>query len=254
MLYRAERKSMGSEQLASVKGVLFDLDGTLLQVEMREFIPAYIQGLAKHFPDAPDPATFDRAVKDSIRALLASDEGAVNNEQFFLTALGRQLGLDAALCGERVRRYCANGMAGLESLVRPLALARNILARCFERGLRVALATNPVFPRQLVEARLRWAEIADFPFDYVTTFDNSRYCKPHPAYFRDVLSQLGLTPEECIMVGNDTEHDLGARSAGITTFLVDTWLLDRAKGDYVTDFRGGHCDLFQFLGKLGAAN
>jgi hypothetical protein len=34
------------EQFAKVRGVLFDLDGTLLQVEMREFIPAYIEGLA----------------------------------------------------------------------------------------------------------------------------------------------------------------------------------------------------------------
>jgi hypothetical protein len=55
------------------------------------------------------------------------------------------------------------------------------------------------------------------------------------------------------MVGNDTEHDLGARSAGIPTFLVDTWLLDRANGHYVTDFRGGHLDLFRFLGQLGTA-
>jgi FMN phosphatase YigB (HAD superfamily) len=241
------------EQFAKVRGVLFDLDGTLLQVEMREFIPAYIEGLAKHFPDVPDPAAFGRAIKDSIRALLASEEGVFNNEQFFLAVLGRQLGLDAALCGERLARYCANGMAGLETLVRPLALARDILARCFERGLKVVVATNPVFPRPLVEARLRWAQIADFPFDYVTTFDNSRYCKPHPGYFRDVLGQLGLAPEECVMVGNDTEHDLGARSAGIPTFLVDTWLLDRANGHYVTDFRGGHLDLFRFLGQLGAA-
>jgi FMN phosphatase YigB (HAD superfamily) len=220
---------------------------------MREFIPAYIEGLAKHFPDVPDPAIFARAVKDSIRALLVSDAGAVNNEQFFLAALGRQLGLDAGLCGERLRRYCVNGMASLEPLVRPLSLARNILARCFERGLKVVVATNPVFPRPLVEARLRWAEIADFPFDYVTTFDNSRYCKPHPGDFRDVLGQLGLAPAECGMVGNDTEHDLGARWAGIPTFLVDTWLLDRAHGEYVTDFRGGHSDLFRFLGQLGTA-
>jgi len=241
------------ERFAKVRGVLFDLDGTLLEVEMREFIPAYIEGLAKHFPEVPDPVAFTRAIKDSIRALLSSEEGACNNEQFFLAALGRHLGLDAALCGERLARYCANGMAGLEMLVRPLALARDILARCFERGLKVVVATNPVFPRPLVEARLRWAEIADFPFDYVTTFDNSRYCKPHPGYFHDVLGQLGLTPEECLMVGNDTEHDLGARSAGIPTFLVDTWLLDRAKGNYVTDFRGGHLDLFRFLGQLGAA-
>lgn len=238
------------ESFSKVKGVLFDLDGTLLQVEMREFIPAYIEGLAKHFPDVPDPATFARAVKDSIRALLASDSGQSSNEEFFLATLGRQLGLDAAVCGERVRRYCANGMAGLESLVRPLALARDILSRCFEHGLKVVVATNPVFPRPLVEARLRWAQIADFPFDYVTTFDNSRYCKPHPGYFRDVLGQLGLAPQECLMVGNDTEHDLGARAAGIPTFLVDTWLLDRAKGEYVTDYRGGHGELLHFIDQL----
>lgn len=238
------------ESCSKVKGVLFDLDGTLLQVEMREFIPAYIAGLAKHFPEVPDPAAFTLAIKDSIRALLASDAGASSNEEFFLTTLGRQLGLDATVCGERVRRYCANGMAGLESLVRPLALARDILSRCFEHGLKVVVATNPVFPRPLVEARLRWAQIDDFPFDYVTTFDNSRYCKPHPGYFRDVLGQLGLAPEECLMVGNDTEHDLGARAAGIPTFLVDTWLLDRAKGEYVTDYRGSHGELLHFLDRL----
>lgn len=244
---------MGLEQYATVRGVLFDLDGTLLQVEMREFVHAYIDGLWAHFPEVPDPADFGRAVKASIRALLASNEGAFSNEQFFLAILGHQLRLDAALCGERLRNYCAGGMAGLESLVRPLAMARSILARCFERGLKVAVATNPVFPRPLVEARLRWAGIADFPFDHVTTFDNSRYCKPHPGYYRDVLRKLGLAPEECVMVGNDTEHDLGARAAGIPTFLVDTWLLDRANGEYVTDFRGSHHELFQFLGQLGAA-
>ncbi len=241
------------EQTATVKGVLFDLDGTLLQVEMREFVQAYIDGLAKHFPDVPDPAAFGRAIKASIRALLASEEGVASNEEFFLSVLGRHLGIEAALCGERLARYCANGMAGLEPLVRPLALARDILTRCFERGLKVVVATNPVFPRPMVEARLRWAGIADFPFDHVTTFDNSRYCKPHPGYFRDVLGRLGLAPQECVMVGNDTEHDLGARAAGIPTFLVDTWLLDRARGDYVTDYRGGHLDLFRFLGQLGAA-
>ena len=73
------------EQTATVKGVLFDLDGTLLQVEMREFVQAYIDGLAKHFPDVPDPAAFGRAIKASIRALLASDEGAASNEEFFLS-------------------------------------------------------------------------------------------------------------------------------------------------------------------------
>ncbi len=53
------------------------------------------------------------------------------------------------------------------------------------------------------------------------------------------------------MVGNDTEHDLAARNVGIATFLVDTWLADRLYGDFETDYRGGHPELLQFLGRVG---
>jgi len=51
------------------------------------------------------------------------------------------------------------------------------------------------------------------------------------------------------MVGNDTEHDLSASHLGMTTFLVDTWLIDR-RPEFVPDFRGSHLDLFRFLGRL----
>jgi FMN phosphatase YigB (HAD superfamily) len=113
------------------------------------------------------------------------------------------------------------------------------------------IATNPVFPRKLVEARLQWGEIADFPYDLVTSFENSRFCKPHPGYFLQVLEHLALAPEEVVMIGNDTEHDLGARAAGIASFLVDTWLVDRLAGAFQADFRGNHLDLFRFIGRLG---
>jgi hypothetical protein len=51
------------------------------------------------------------------------------------------------------------------------------------------------------------------------------------------------------MVGNDTEHDLSATRVGIKTFLVDTWLIDRGT-DFAPDYRGGHLDLYRFLGHL----
>lgn len=242
---------MDSEHLTNIKGVLFDLDGTLLQVEMREFIPAYIDGLARHFSDVALRYTFGRTIRDAIAALLTSDHGSATNEELFVGVLKYRFGIDANLFGERLARYCADGLADLQPLIRPLPIARQILLRCFERGLKVVVATNPVFPRSVVDARLRWGGIDDFPFDLVTSFENSRYCKPHSGYFLDVLGELGLAPEECLMVGNDTEHDLGARAAGIPTFLVDTWMVDRSAGNFVTDFRGGHLDLFQFLGRVG---
>jgi len=218
---------------------------------MGEFIPAYIGGLAGHFADVVRRGAFERLVRGAIHALLARDDGEISNEAMFLGILGRHLGLEAGECGARLQRYCADGLAELAPLVRPLPLARAILECCFERGLKVAVATNPVFPRRMIEARLRWGGIAEFPFERVTTYENCRFCKPHPGYFRDLLGKLGLAPGECLMIGNDTGHDLAARVAGIPTFLVDTWLVDRKGGDFVADFRGGHPELLQFLGRLG---
>lgn len=242
---------MEQSRLNEIEAVLFDLDGTLLQVEMEQFIPAYIGGLAAHFADKAEPGAFGRTVRGAIHALLTREGDGTTNEALFLAALERHLGIAPPLFGERLARYCADGLAGLAPLIRPLPLARQILARCFDRGLTVVIATNPVFPRPLVEARLAWGGIADFPYRLVTSFENTRHCKPRCGYFEEVLTHLGLAPQQAVMVGNDTEHDLGARAAGIPTFLVDTWLVDRTGGNYATDFRGGHLDLFRFLGRLG---
>jgi len=242
---------MTVDGLEKVRAVLFDLDGTLLQVEMNAFIPAYIDKLAVHFADVAERRAFTRVVRAATFALIRSDDGETTNEELFYATVERHLGVDGGLFGQRLQRFYADGMADLEGLIRPLPLARDILARCLERGLKVVIATNPVFPRPVVEARLRWGGLADFPFELVTTFENSRYCKPNPRYFHDVLDHLGLTPEEVVMVGNDTEHDLGGSAAGIATFLVDTWLVDRLEGGYRADFRGGHLELFRFVERLG---
>jgi len=237
--------------LDAVEAVLFDLDGTLLQVEMEQFIPAYIGGLAAHFADHADRGAFARTVRGTIHTLLTRPGDGTTNEALFLAALERQCAIPPALFGERLAGYCADGLAELAPLVRPLPLARRILQSCFERGLKVVIATNPVFPRPVIEARLGWGDLADFPFELVTTFENSRYCKPNPAYFDEILSRLGLEGRQAVMVGNDTEHDLAARKAGIPTFLVDTWMVDRLGGNFACDYRGGHLELCRFVTRLG---
>ncbi len=231
----------------ALRGVLFDLDGTLLQVEMEEFIPAYIAGLGRHFHDLAQPEPFARSVKSAIRTLLSEEDGTTSNEARFLAILEASLGIPAALFPERLRAFCDDGLGELAPLVRPLPLARSILERCFVGGLKVAIATNPVFPRAVIEARLRWGGLADFPYDLVTSYENTRFCKPQTGFFREVAAVLGLEPEACMMVGNDTSHDLAARVAGIPTFLVDTFLVDRSQGQFAADFRGGHGELLRWL-------
>ncbi|WP_305044685.1 HAD family hydrolase [Geoalkalibacter sp.] len=230
-----------------LRAVFFDLDGTLLQVEMNSFIPAYVQGLSGHFKDlAPRPRFVDTVIKATF-ALLHDESDACTNQQLFQGALERHLGIAPAQFEERLAAYVQNGMQGLKPLVEPLSLSRDILELCFARGWTVVIATNPVFPRALVEARLRWGGLEDFSYHLVTSYENTRFCKPHPGYFRDILDTFALAPEQCLMVGNDTEHDLAAGQVGIATWLVDTWLVDRLGGGYRYDHRGDHQRLFDFL-------
>ncbi|MCD6526319.1 MAG: HAD family hydrolase [Desulfuromonas sp.] len=232
--------------------VLFDLDGTLLNVDMHQFVPDYLNGLAECIdPEMSSEPFVQRMIERTMQRLHVSD-GSQTNEQFFLQVAQQDLGISAQQFHHGLEQFYQQRMGQLKPLIQPLPLARRILQRCVDQGLEIVIATNPVFPRPLVEARLQWGDLADFEFSWVTSFENSSYCKPNPHYFADILEKLQRTPQQCLMVGNDPEHDLSATQLGITTFLVDTWLIERDKG-FVADYRGSHLDLFRFLGQLDSA-
>lgn len=239
-----------TQALSGVEAIFFDLDGTLIQVEMRDYIPAYIKGLSALFAPQVPPELFGQVMKACIRSLILEGEQRSSNEKSLLDALERHLCLKETLFREGLERFCSAGLRALEPLVSPSPLARPILQACFDRGLEVVIATNPVFPKAVVEARLEWAGLRDFPYRLVTALENSRFCKPNPGYFADLLEVVGCEARQCLMVGNDTEHDLAARRLGIPTFLLDTWLIDRTAGDFCADYRGGHPELLSLVESL----
>jgi len=89
-----------------------------------------------------------------------------------------------------------------------------------DAGLRVALATNPIFPLAAIRERMRWAGLDETWFEVVTSYENMRACKPDRRYFEDVAGILGVSAEECLMVGDDADLDLPAARAGMATFYV----------------------------------
>jgi len=230
-----------------LKGLLFDLDGTLLQVEMQHFIPAYLDDLALHFSASVPSGRFSRVARQAVHALLAKGDARRTNRERYVAILEAQLGIPEKLFEERLALWLEEGLPRLAHHVTPIAGARPLLDYCFSLGLPVILATNPVFPRAMIEARLAWGGLGDYPFDMITSYENSRYCKPQPDYFKDVLEGFELVPENCLMIGNDTQHDLAAAAIGMSTFLVDTFMVDRLGGDFSSNYRGSLADLFGML-------
>ncbi len=238
---------MNCSQLPPIEAILFDLDGTLLNVEMDAYISGYVRGLARHFSDLANRCRFADTVVASAFDLLNADQGEQTMEELFLTLIEERLGIDGTLFCDRLNQFCNNGLQRLAPLVRPFPLVRKILQECFDSGLRVIVATNPFFPLPVVEARLKWGQLDDFPFELITSYENSRFCKPHRQYFVDILHSQRLNPQKAIMVGNDTEYDLPAQRAGLSTFLLDTCLIDRNNRSAHADFCGSHQDLLELV-------
>ncbi len=234
----------------SKKAILFDLDGTLLPMDQDAFIKAYFRELAaKMAPLGFEPQTFIRAMWTGIEAMMKNNGVETNETVFFKTF--------SAACDnyvvahldafkefyrnefERARVHCGVNPA-VPQLLNDLKTA----------GHRIVLATSPVYPRIAVEARVRWAGINMSDFELVTTYENSNFCKPNPAYYKDIADRLHLLPEECVMIGNDTTDDLPAAEVGMQVFILTDNLINKAQKDISTYPHGDFNAMKIFLRKL----
>ena len=112
----------------------------------------------------------------------------------------------------------------------------------------MALATNPLFPQIATHSRARWAGLDPADFALITTYENSRHCKPNPEYYRDVVAALNEVPENCIMVGNDVDEDiLAGQKAGLQVFLLTDCLINKHNTDISHIPQGGFPELLAFL-------
>lgn len=238
---------MSRIDLSHIRAVLFDLDGTLLQVDMKDFIPRYVMGLAEGFKDLVSPKKFKKTFLKGIRELIQGPADGTTNEERLMTVLTKDLSISAQEFRLRVDLFRGQGPDSLAEMVSAIPDAKEAVEHCRLQGQKLVLATNPVFPLFMIDARRRWSGLDKTCFDYVTSYENSCYCKPSLAYFEEVTEKIDVPAEQCLMVGNDSSHDLAAMGVGMTTYLVDTYLVERPGRRWPSDYRGNHTDLLSFL-------
>ena len=230
------------------KAILFDLDGTLLPMDLDVFIQKYFSLLAQTAaPYGYKPGDLIGAVWAGTKAKLKND-GTASNEVRFWDAF-------AALLGEQVRElepllaeFYRTRFHEVKSVVQPNpAFARAAVALAHEKAERVILATSPIFPRCAVESRLEWAGLCADDFDYITSYENSAFSKPNPKYYAQILSELGLEAKDCLMVGNDVQEDMEASAAvGIESYLITDCIISR-KEEPLTCPHGTQEEFFAWL-------
>lgn len=211
--------------------VLFDLDGTLLPMDMETFTRAYFALLAKKaapFGFQPKPLT--DAVWKGTGAMVKNDGRAPNCERFW-QVFGQILGEEAVALRPEFDDFYAREFHEARAAVGENPLAEKVVRGLREKGYDVILATNPIFPEVGVRTRLSWLNLAPEDFSLVTTYENSTFCKPNPDYFREILKKTGKQPGECLMVGNDCREDTAALQTGMAVYLVTDCLVGAEGAD-----------------------
>ena len=211
-----------------IKAVLFDLDDTLLDINLAAFVARYALGQARILARAtrtPLPLASCALAQAYLAIDSQTRRDGLTNAQLFERVLSARLGRDVSLpelqdalafydehCVPRMRE-------GLVS-ARPRRGGQAVLDAARSLGLTVALATNPCFTPRVDMVRLAWADLDPAQFARISHLENSSRTKPSAHYYQEFVTHLGLTPQECLMVGNDASRDFPRPACGLATAYV----------------------------------
>jgi FMN phosphatase YigB (HAD superfamily) len=199
-------------------------------------LPQYFQLLSARMAHLLPEERFIRCLLRATQAMIDNDGRATNAEVFADTFYPR-LGCPREVVEPILADFYARDFPTLRRCATCKSAARSVVQHAFDRGCDVVIATNPLFPATAIEQRLAWAEIADFPYRLVTTYENSRASKPNLRYYQHILDALGYSAAECLVVG-DEAWDMVAIHLGCPTFLVPSHATKDDVEQYVPTYRG----------------
>jgi FMN phosphatase YigB (HAD superfamily) len=230
-----------------MQAILFDLDGTLLDIDLSAFIGRYFRALEAAVAGRFDGVAFLPALSASTEAMMVPHPGETNREAFYRDFMERT-GIDMAEQWAFFERFYVEQFPSLAGGAKPAKGGRRAVETSLSLGLKVAVATNPIFPMMAIRHRMSWAGLDDLDIPLVTAYEDMHATKPLPAYYRETAAMLGADPAVCLMVGDDPVLDMAAADIGMRTFYVG------GRGDVLADLRGNLDQLADVLPRLAEAD
>jgi len=203
--------------------LLIDLDNTLLDNDINFFLGAYLKALGKHLSSRIAPEKMIPLLLAGTEKMIKKEMPAQTLEESFDQAFYPAMGIPKEELAEEIHFFYAEIFPGLKTLTKIRPEAIQIIDFAFENDYPVVIATNPVFPRRAILHRLDWAGVPAEKYHYqlVTSYETFHFAKPNPAYYAEILAQLGWPERPALMIGNSLEDDIiPASQIGIPGFFL----------------------------------
>jgi HAD superfamily hydrolase (TIGR01509 family) len=211
-----------------IKGIIFDLDGTLVDttsVYIEAYKISFDRELGLPLNEPNMKSKFGKRGATIVRELLR-EEGIEYDEAL----------IDKIISAVRDR---------FSERIEDVLLLPGVkeLLSAAKRDYKVALATSS--RRYAANALLDGLGLRKY-FDFVVTAEDVEHAKPDPAIFLKAAEGLGLYPSECVVfedtaIGIRAGKAAGMQVVGVTTGPLDEYVLKTAGADYVCENLSGFC-------------
>lgn len=209
------------------------MDGTLLPIEVRDFLVPYYKLLMEACArEGWGPEHFQQSVNKSIFGMMDHPASETNETAFWHMFFGELFDGADPTNEEKKRLYdffddfYRTDFNHAGDGVEPNPAAQRVVSMLADKGYPLYLTTMPMFPLSAIEWRMKWAGCDISLFSRVTTFDNSTWTKPHVGYYEENVALADVPANRILMVGNNTEDDLNCLQAGMDAYLITDYLIN----------------------------
>lgn len=199
-----------------INTLLFDLDGTLIDTN-ELIISSFLHTLEFYYPG--------KYMREDVIPFMGPS---------LMETFGS---IDAQRAEEMIAKYRAYNLANHDRIVTIFEGVYDTIKLLKEKGYKIAIVTTKL--SDVVDMGLRLTKLDEF-FDVIVALDHVTKAKPDPEPVLMALEKLGSSPEEAIMVG-DNSHDIlagknaGTKTAGVAWTLKGREFLASLQPDYLLD-------------------
>lgn len=202
-----------------IKSVLIDLDNTLINNDDKLFALEFAHQI-RNFGQKYGIEHLDQLFRSHVKQIRSETVTDQTIQERFNRYTSQATGLPIAEVDALYTEFYTT--TPLAEFTTPILGAVEFIQQLLDHNYEIAIATNPMYPRQFAIQRLIQGGLERFieQFSFITHSDNMHFLKPAVCYYAELIARMGFEPDEVIMIGDRADNDITpAQAIAIQSYL-----------------------------------